>query len=163
MSHFAPTGWENVYGFDMTCIRDVAMKEPLVDIVDPKQVVTNACLIKVCGLILVGPGMLGVAVPSRKGTGSLVWPQSLETRPPRSEPGCSRVISQKLVPSQSTAIKRRTPWWHSTEEGSLWWGEEWRKGIKGQSTWEAGHVQMQGTGPSRDRALVPQCTAVVVV
>lgn len=44
---FALTGWENVYGFDMTCIRDVAMKEPLVDIVDPKQVVTNACLIKV--------------------------------------------------------------------------------------------------------------------
>ncbi|XP_036616581.1 protein arginine N-methyltransferase 8 [Trichosurus vulpecula] len=38
--------WENVYGFDMTCIRDVAMREPLVDIVDPKQVVTNACLIK---------------------------------------------------------------------------------------------------------------------
>lgn len=44
---FGLTGWENVYGFDMTCIRDVAMKEPLVDIVDPKQVVTNACLIKV--------------------------------------------------------------------------------------------------------------------
>ncbi|MBN3317406.1 ANM8 methyltransferase, partial [Atractosteus spatula] len=38
--------WENVYGFDMTCIRNVAMKEPLVDIVDPKQVVTNSCLIK---------------------------------------------------------------------------------------------------------------------
>ncbi|XP_072341017.1 protein arginine N-methyltransferase 8-like isoform X3 [Scyliorhinus torazame] len=38
--------WENVYGFDMTCIRNVAIKEPLVDIVDPKQVVTNACLIK---------------------------------------------------------------------------------------------------------------------
>ncbi|KAG7214916.1 hypothetical protein INR49_005191, partial [Caranx melampygus] len=29
--------WENVYGFDMTCIRNVAMKEPLVDVVDPKQ------------------------------------------------------------------------------------------------------------------------------
>lgn len=40
-------GWENVYGFDMTCIRNVAMMEPLVDIVDPKQVVTNSCLIKV--------------------------------------------------------------------------------------------------------------------
>lgn len=40
-------GWENVYGFDMTCIRNVAMKEPLVDIVDPKQVVTNSCLVKV--------------------------------------------------------------------------------------------------------------------
>uniref|UniRef100_A0A8C5S8Z6 Protein arginine methyltransferase 8 n=1 Tax=Laticauda laticaudata TaxID=8630 RepID=A0A8C5S8Z6_LATLA len=44
--------WENVYGFDMTCIRDVAMKEPLVDIVDPKQVVTNACLIKVCRITM---------------------------------------------------------------------------------------------------------------
>ncbi|XP_023841584.1 protein arginine N-methyltransferase 8-B isoform X1 [Salvelinus sp. IW2-2015] len=38
--------WENVYGFDMTCIRNVAMKEPLVDIVDPKQMVTNSFLIK---------------------------------------------------------------------------------------------------------------------
>ncbi|CDQ81564.1 unnamed protein product [Oncorhynchus mykiss] len=42
----ASTGWENVYGFDMTCIRNVAMKEPLVDIVDPKQMVTNSFLIK---------------------------------------------------------------------------------------------------------------------
>lgn len=41
------TGWENVYGFDMSCIRNVAIKEPLVDVVDPKQVVTNACLLKV--------------------------------------------------------------------------------------------------------------------
>eukprot|EP00064_Thunnus_orientalis_P000233 superscaffoldBa00000011_g233 len=39
--------WENVYGFDMTCIRNVAMKEPLVDVVDSKQVVTNSCLVKV--------------------------------------------------------------------------------------------------------------------
>ncbi|XP_048862518.1 protein arginine N-methyltransferase 8-B isoform X9 [Brienomyrus brachyistius] len=38
--------WENVYGFDMSCIRNVAIKEPLVDVVDPKQVVTNSCLIK---------------------------------------------------------------------------------------------------------------------
>uniref|UniRef100_A0A8C9KWU1 type I protein arginine methyltransferase n=1 Tax=Panthera tigris altaica TaxID=74533 RepID=A0A8C9KWU1_PANTA len=41
--------WENVYGFDMSCIKDVAIKEPLVDVVDPKQLVTNACLIKVRG------------------------------------------------------------------------------------------------------------------
>lgn len=41
------------------------MKEPLVDIVDPKQVVTNACLIKVCRLIFHGPGYAGnPAVPS---------------------------------------------------------------------------------------------------
>lgn len=31
----------------MSCIKDVAIKEPLVDVVDPKQLVTNACLIKV--------------------------------------------------------------------------------------------------------------------
>ena len=41
------TGWSNVYGFDMSCIRDVAINEPLVDSIEPKQVVTNACLIKV--------------------------------------------------------------------------------------------------------------------
>lgn len=45
-------GWENVYGFDMTCIRNVAMKEPLVDVVDPKQVVTNSCLVKVSKMLL---------------------------------------------------------------------------------------------------------------
>lgn len=43
------TGWDNVYGFDMSTIRKVAISEPLVDVVDPKQVVTNSCLIKVSG------------------------------------------------------------------------------------------------------------------
>merc|ERR1712142_340199 len=38
--------WENVYGFDMSCVKKVAIGEPLVDVVDPKQVVSNACLIK---------------------------------------------------------------------------------------------------------------------
>ena len=41
------SGWDNVYGFDMSCIRKVAICEPLVDVVDPKQVVTNSCLVKV--------------------------------------------------------------------------------------------------------------------
>lgn len=41
------SGWDSVYGFDMSCIRKVAISEPLVDVVDPKQVVTNSCLIKV--------------------------------------------------------------------------------------------------------------------
>ena len=40
-------GWDNVYGFDMSCIRKVAISEPLVDVVDPKQVVSNSCLVKV--------------------------------------------------------------------------------------------------------------------
>uniref|UniRef100_A0A2K6CME1 Protein arginine N-methyltransferase domain-containing protein n=1 Tax=Macaca nemestrina TaxID=9545 RepID=A0A2K6CME1_MACNE len=35
--------WENAYGFEMSCIKYVAIKEPLVDL---KQLVNNACLIK---------------------------------------------------------------------------------------------------------------------
>jgi len=38
--------WDDVYGFDMSCIRKVALTEPLVDCVDRNQVVTNSCLIK---------------------------------------------------------------------------------------------------------------------
>jgi len=33
--------WDNVYGFDMTCIKKVALVEPLVDVVQPDQIVTN--------------------------------------------------------------------------------------------------------------------------
>lgn len=38
--------WANVYGFDMSCIRDIALTEPLVDTVDPKSIVSNSSLIK---------------------------------------------------------------------------------------------------------------------
>ncbi|CAG2212851.1 PRMT1 [Mytilus edulis] len=38
--------WDNVYGFDMSCIRKTAIAEPLIDVVDPNMVVTNACLVK---------------------------------------------------------------------------------------------------------------------
>lgn len=38
--------WNDVYGFDMSCIKDVAISEPLVDVVEPKQVVSNMCLVK---------------------------------------------------------------------------------------------------------------------
>ena len=30
--------WDDVYGFDMSCIRHVALQEPLVDVVDRNQV-----------------------------------------------------------------------------------------------------------------------------
>lgn len=33
--------WDDVYGFDMSSIRKVAITEPLVDVVDPKQVRRN--------------------------------------------------------------------------------------------------------------------------
>eukprot|EP00121_Abeoforma_whisleri_P012419 Awhi_evm1s11462 len=38
--------WESVYGFNMTCIKDLAMKEPLVDTVNGNQIVANSCNIK---------------------------------------------------------------------------------------------------------------------
>ncbi|OIT04255.1 PREDICTED: probable protein arginine N-methyltransferase 1.2 [Nicotiana attenuata] len=38
--------WNEVYGFDMSCIRKQAMMEPLVDTVDQNQIVTNCQLLK---------------------------------------------------------------------------------------------------------------------
>jgi protein arginine N-methyltransferase 1 len=33
--------WDDVYGFDMSCLRDVAIREPLVDVVDQKMVIKS--------------------------------------------------------------------------------------------------------------------------
>jgi protein arginine N-methyltransferase 1 len=30
--------WDEVYGFDMSCIKSIALQEPLVDVVDRNQV-----------------------------------------------------------------------------------------------------------------------------
>merc|ERR1711935_842140 len=38
--------WDDVYGFDMSAIRKVALTEPLVDVVDRNQVVSNNCLVR---------------------------------------------------------------------------------------------------------------------
>jgi len=46
-------GWDSVYGFDMSCIREVAVSEPLVDVVSSKQIVTNSCLVKVNARVIV--------------------------------------------------------------------------------------------------------------
>lgn len=48
------SGWDNVYGFDMSCIRKVALTEPLVDSVDHKQVCTNSCILKVSSQLHTG-------------------------------------------------------------------------------------------------------------
>lgn len=55
--------WDNVYGFDMSCIRKVAISEPLVDVVDPKQVVSNACLLKEVDLYTVKKEDLTFSTP----------------------------------------------------------------------------------------------------
>lgn len=38
--------WDSVYGFDMSAIRTVALNEPLVDVVESRQVVTDSCKLK---------------------------------------------------------------------------------------------------------------------
>ncbi|KIJ39883.1 hypothetical protein M422DRAFT_49404 [Sphaerobolus stellatus SS14] len=38
--------WDNVYGFDYSCIKEIALREPLVDTVDMKAVVTNTYALK---------------------------------------------------------------------------------------------------------------------
>ena len=45
--------WDNVYGFDFSCIKDIALREPLVDTVEMKAVVTDPCILKVCHQVLV--------------------------------------------------------------------------------------------------------------
>jgi len=35
--------WENVYGFNMSCIKNAAMKEPLVDTVDAEAINSTSC------------------------------------------------------------------------------------------------------------------------
>jgi len=34
--------WDNVQGFNMSCIKKLAIQEPLVDVVDPKQIMTTS-------------------------------------------------------------------------------------------------------------------------
>jgi len=38
--------WSDVYGFDMSSIRSRALVEPLVDVVDHKQIVSSNCMLK---------------------------------------------------------------------------------------------------------------------
>ena len=45
--------WENVYGFDMSVLREQAIQEPLIDEVKPRQIVTNNPVIGVIDLYTV--------------------------------------------------------------------------------------------------------------
>jgi len=38
--------WDDVYGFDMSCIKNLSLSEPLVEVVNRTAVVTNNCLLK---------------------------------------------------------------------------------------------------------------------
>ncbi|KAG2634645.1 probable protein arginine N-methyltransferase 1 [Panicum virgatum] len=55
--------WNNVYGFDMSCIKKQAMMEPLVDTVDANQIVTNCRLLKTMDISKMTPGDASFTVP----------------------------------------------------------------------------------------------------
>jgi protein arginine N-methyltransferase 1 len=55
--------WDSVYGFNMSSIRDVAVKEPLVDVVEPQQIITDSCLVKEVDLYTVQISDLAFSAP----------------------------------------------------------------------------------------------------
>lgn len=55
--------WDNVYGFDMSAIRNIALYEPLVDVVEAKQVVADSCRIKDIDLNTVKVAELNFSAP----------------------------------------------------------------------------------------------------
>lgn len=55
--------WKNVWGFDMSCIRESAMLEPLVDTVQPGGIVTNHCPLWTCDIMTVKKEDLCFASP----------------------------------------------------------------------------------------------------
>lgn len=57
--------WDNVYGLNMSCIKNVALTEPLVDTVEPEQVMTNVCAVLPLDTTTVKKDELAFAVPFR--------------------------------------------------------------------------------------------------
>lgn len=55
--------WENVYGLDMSCIKNVALTEPLVDTVDPEQVITEVDKVFEVDMATIKVEELSFAVP----------------------------------------------------------------------------------------------------
>lgn len=55
--------WNNVYGFDMSCIKKLSMMEPLVDTVDQNQIVTKGQLLKTMDISKMAPGDASFTAP----------------------------------------------------------------------------------------------------
>jgi len=57
--------WDNVYGFDMSCIKGVAMSEPLVDVVEQRMVISNSVPILTIDITTVTKDQLAFTAPFR--------------------------------------------------------------------------------------------------
>jgi protein arginine N-methyltransferase 1 len=55
--------WDDVYGFDYSCIKEIALREPLVDTVELRSVVTNPCPVVTLDLLTVTKEELSFAAP----------------------------------------------------------------------------------------------------
>ncbi|KAK4415641.1 protein arginine N-methyltransferase 1.1 [Sesamum alatum] len=55
--------WNNVYGFDMSCIRKQSIMEPLVDTVEQNQIVTNCQLLKTMDISKMNAGDASFTAP----------------------------------------------------------------------------------------------------
>merc|ERR1712048_1425515 len=55
--------WDSVYGFDMSAIRNVALSEPLVDVVEPRQITTTTSMVKEFDLNQVTVAELNFSAP----------------------------------------------------------------------------------------------------
>lgn len=55
--------WNSVYGYDMSCIRDLAMLEPLVDTVNGEAVNTDHCRLWTCDIATVQKDDLTFSCP----------------------------------------------------------------------------------------------------
>ncbi|KAK1313303.1 Protein arginine N-methyltransferase 1.1 [Acorus calamus] len=55
--------WNNVYGFDMSCIKKQSMMEPLVDSVGQHQIVTDSCVLKTMDVSKMIPGDASFKAP----------------------------------------------------------------------------------------------------
>jgi len=57
--------WDNVQGFNMRCIKQLAIQEPLIDVVDPKQVMSTSARILTIDINTVKEEDLSFTVPFR--------------------------------------------------------------------------------------------------
>jgi protein arginine N-methyltransferase 1 len=57
--------WDNVYGFNMSCIKKMAIQEPLVDVVEEKQLMTTVCKLLTIDIATVTQEDLSLKVPFR--------------------------------------------------------------------------------------------------
>ena len=78
--------WEDVYGFNMSAIRALAMGEPLVDCVDQGQVATRPALLATFNLASMTAADAAFSVRARS-PGSPSRP-TMQCKPPHGNPVC---------------------------------------------------------------------------